>query len=129
MELMIVTLTLAVIISLALSNYSKVTEQAYCRNAQINLRAIQSAAIINGVKFGLTNDISSANTATINTTLRLNISDEKFNYVLWGTPANAFSRATRIGGPNYNCEFNGPRGKVTCSNIVDFCPDVSETPT
>ncbi len=127
MEILIATITLGVVASLAFYNYQNVMEQNYCRNAQTNLLAIQSAAVIYGAKINMTADITSGNITQINNTLRLNISDPQFNYTLGGSPKNFVAEATRSNSA-YSCEIKAPASGVTCSN-QDYCPDVPRTST
>ena len=122
MELIIVVITLGVIASLALSNYNNIVEQSYCHNAQMNLMAIYNASKIRGIKDPST-DITSANTATVNANLRLNINDANFNYTYNGAPNGFMSFAIRTDGPSYSCRVRFNPNDLTCTNN-NFCPSV-----
>lgn len=130
MEIMIVAITLGVIASLALSNYNKVMEQNYCRNAQMNLIAIHNAIQIFYLK-NRTYHSSGSDLTAINTDLNLNINDPYFTYSVVGVDPNNYSltTSTRKNGPTYSCtvssttSLQGVNVNPTCTS-TNFCPSV-----
>ncbi len=127
MEIIIVVITLGVITSLALSNYSKIIERNYCRNAQMNLIAIQSAAQIYKVRNGNFSIPTGTDLDAINTDLKLNITDPNFTYsFIAGTPPQTFTATATRRNAIYNCSINETSAaSLACTSIEDnFCPKV-----
>lgn len=105
-EIMIITLVLGVIASLALVQYKTVVEKAYCANAKQNLKTIWTAGQTGIIRKNniLNSDGFMTNLANINTRLRINIpADANFDYhATEGGHISAF----RVGGPIYSCKIS-----------------------
>lgn len=130
MEIIIVVITLGVITSLAFSNYRTIMEREYCRNAQMNLLAIDSAAKIYKIKNNTYGPFLN-NLTAINTTLNLSISDDKFTYQFSGGAVNYTSWARRIPGPAaYTCSLDSslPFSSVNPTIAPAFCTNVISPP-
>lgn len=119
-----VVILFAVIASLALQNYRKMIEQAYCRNAQMNLLRIYSASLVREVKN--TSSVQKDNLSDINAELEINIADDPnfeyyYRYINPTTPWSAGAVRT-IGPPFYRCSITPP-SQITCDS-EEFCPVV-----
>ena len=133
-ELIIVTVIIAVLAAIALPNYTKAKEQALGKEALANLRVIAAAEKIYKVEQGLYVDCVCSNTTNCerssgvlpgcNYLLKLDLNPENWAYdvVVNGSGASAYIRATAA--------RQGSGGFKDCYYIVDGNGDlVSSSPS
>ena len=125
-EVMTVCVVLGVIATLGLSRYNSTLEANYCRNAQMNLLAINSASKIYFSQYKSYIIPSGTDLTAMNHDLALNINDPQFQYSSWRSPTTYGVLAQRVSSPNYTCTISQDALSSSNPSCIGYsaCPSV-----
>ncbi len=118
MELVIAGIIMSVIAMVALPSFKNMLERAYCKNAQMNLIAIYSAARNYKIAHRTYLNPSGHDIAAIRSDLKLSIDDPKFTYDYAGAAGTFSASASRTTG-NYTCFILDSAVSATNPNCTD----------
>ncbi len=128
MEMLIVTLVIAILATLALPNFKKSREYAFNKEAKANLKLIQAAERIYHIEnaFYMPMDAGYiSNTSLINSYLRLTLPTGAHPHNIWNYTSftNGTAKASRFGsdGRVWSLEVN-----ITSEPICNDCGGASE---
>ncbi|HDZ76477.1 MAG TPA: type II secretion system protein [Candidatus Omnitrophica bacterium] len=92
-EMVIVVIILGVLVGIAMPSYLRSQERTYTREAVVGLRLLRAAQMVYQSEFGnfYPGAGGEGNVADINTNLRLNLSENNWDYNITASAANSFT--------------------------------------